>query len=546
MTGSATHTVALFRDAVRERPGSADAWYNLGKACADAGDLADAVDAYQHSAALAPADAMIFFNLGNVLQRSGHFAGARDAYREALRHDPANAAIHLNLGCTLEQTGDPGGAMESYRHALHCSPDLELALNNLAGLLTRTRSFTEAEHCARRAIEVNPEFADAWYNLAGALAGQDRAAEAEGAYRMALRIRPAFPEALVNLAGVMTGQGRDEEAITLLRQAIALRPAFAEAHFNLAVSLLLTGQWEEGWREYEWRTRRAGMSQLLPASGVPVWDGVVRPGETLLIVAEQGYGDTIQCARFLPPLAEAGMKLVLVCRPELFPLFEDRPEIGRLVAPHEPAPHADHRVALFSLPMLTGLTPATVPSRVPYLTARAIRTALWRPRMRSTPHTMHCVVITAGNPEHPNDRNRSLPDGLVPLLTTLPGITWHTLLGEGDIRTGVFPAFPSTLHHGGYIRDFGDTAAIMESVDLVISVDTAAAHLAGALGRPLWVLLPHDPDWRWMRERTDSVWYPTARLFRQTRPGDWQPVLAAMRLELERSIALRAAGEGGR
>jgi ADP-heptose:LPS heptosyltransferase len=265
---------------------------------------------------------------------------------------------------------------------------------------------------------------------------------------------------------------------------------------------------------------------------LPAWDGVVRPNETLLVRAEQGYGDTLQCARFLPLLADRGMRIVLECRKELFPLFDGWSRTIRRITPDEPFAGADRFIEMFSLPMLLNITGETIPAHVPYISCPSATRALWHSRIHPEERTLHVGIVPAGNPAHRNDKNRSIPVSELSTMFGIPGVFWHTFLTGSDERRHQLPSGLSVTHHGDQITDFGDSAAILDSLDLLISVDTAAAHLGGALGRPVWVLLPFNADWRWLRQRDDSPWYPSMRLFRQSRRGEWGSVVARVREEL--------------
>ena len=536
------HTVSVFREHVRINPASADAWFNLGKALTDAGAYGDAVLAYRRAAAIDPADAAVHYNLGNTLRLAGDTTAAIEAYRTAAIYDAGNPAVHANLGSALESAGDVRGAVEAYRTALLHDPHSPEALNNLGGALRSLGLLQQAEEACRTAVDAMPDAPHAWYNLAGILAERGTMEEAEPAYHRALQLQPDFPEAMVNLAGVLQELGRPDEAIALLRRAIALRPMFAEAHYNLGLTLLQSAAWPEGWREFEWRHATGEGRLPVRSPELPAWDGVARRDETILVRAEQGFGDTVQCARFLPLLAARGMRVVLECRKELFPLFEGWAGSVALITPDGPHIRADHAVPMFSLPMMFDVTAVKVPASVPYISAPQDRRAFWRSRVRSSGETFHVGLVPSGNPAHKNDRNRSVPLTGLSSLFASPGVRWHTLLSGSDERTHQVPSGTVVNHHGDGIRDFGDTAAILEALDLLISVDTAAAHVAGALARPVWVLLPFNADWRWLRTREDSPWYPGMRLFRQSRRGDWTGVVNRVHESLHR---LRAAETRG-
>lgn len=543
MTQTMTHTVAAFQATVKRHPSSPDAWFNLGKALADAGAFAGAVLAYRRSVELGPGDASVHFNLGNTLRRAGDTEAAIAAYRTAITWDANNAVIHLNLGSALDDAGDLDGAVGAYMEALRCDPRSARAFNNLGNVYDKRGQHARAEEAYRSALRLQPDLPDAWYNLAGVLARQDRPKEAEAAYRGALRLRPEFVEAVINLAGVVQDMGRFTEAIELLRHAVSLQPASAEAHFNLGLALLQSGAWDEGWKEFEWRHKTAeGLARIREGSH-PVWDGVARPQGKLLVRAEQGYGDALQCARFLPLLAADNVRMVVECRAELLPLFESLHGPFELTTPDRPVTGVTHEIGLLSLPAMLHTTPYTIPSRVPYLHAPEDRSAAWRTRLSAGRRALHVGVVPSGNPSHKNDRKRSIPQQELLPLFGVQGVVWHTFFSPSDVHAEGFPPGLPVVHHGDEIRDFGDSAALMENLDLLISVDTAPAHLAGALGCPVWVMIPYNPDWRWLLVRNDTPWYPTARLFRQPGPGAWMPVVELIREELSRIATISAPGE---
>lgn len=534
MTHTMTHSVAAFQATVKQHPASPDAWFNLGKALADAGAFAGAVLAYRRSVELGSGDASVHYNLANTLRRAGDNEAAIESYRAAIAHDGNNAAIHLNLGSAMDEAGNLDGALEAYKEALRCDPRSARAFNNLGNVYDKRQQYSRAEEAYRSALRLQPDLPDAWYNLAGVLARQDRPKEAEAAYRGALRLRPEFVEAVINLAGVVQDMGRFTETIELLRHAVGLQPLSAEAHFNLGLALLQSGVWEEGWTEFEWRHKTAEALTHARGGTYPAWDGVVRPEETLLVRAEQGYGDTLQCARFIPLLVTDKVRVVVECRPELLPLFEGWRDRVALTTPEHPAVGVTREIGLLSLPALLRVTPYTIPSRVPYLRAPADRSAAWRARLSAGRRALHVGIVASGNPDHRNDRKRSIPQQELLPLFGVQGVVWHTLLSPSDVQAEGFPPGLPVVHHGDEIKDFGDSAALVENLDLLISVDTAPVHLAGALGCPVWVMLPYNPDWRWLLVRNDTPWYPTARLFRQPGPGEWMPVVELLRNELAR------------
>ncbi len=545
MNTDATHILSECALGIRHAPDSADAWFNLGKALNDLKRYAEAVHAYQRATELNPGDPFIWYNLGNLLKREDRAGEAITAYRQGITCDDTIPQLHMNLGLALVSLGRHDEAIVAYREAIRLDTACAQAYNNLGEVLNRCGRPDEALDAYTRAQELCPDNADTAYNLGTHLALRDDPAGAELYLSRALRLRPEFVEAWVNLAGVMQDGGRTDEAISLLRNAITCRPGFAEAHYNLALVLLQSGMYEEGWREYAWR-HATGAGHVAPVhDGVRPWDGSFREGMTLLIKEEQGYGDTVQSARFLKLLTARGIRVILECRNELHPLFYESRIPLTLVSPGEKLSGIDAVTTMFSLPLFFGTTLATIPSQVPYLHSSIAGADRWRSRVRSQPARMHIGIVWSGNPEHRNDRHRSVPpEALLPLLRT-PGVLWHTL--QPELRGSVSGLFPSDIpmhHHGEALTDFGESAALVEQLDLVITVDTVAAHLGGALAKPVWVLLPFNPDWRWMKDRTDSPWYPTLRLFRQLRPREWAPVVEMARDALNTLIKGKPGMDG--
>jgi len=543
MMNDAAHTLAECSREIQLAPDSADSWYNLGKALNDLGRHGEAVLAYQRASDLNPRDAEIWFNLGNVLLRGGRVGDAIAAFRQGISCDPLKIGLHQNLGHALSSAGRFDESIEAYRAAIRVNPRSAEAHINLGEVLTRCGRHGEAIEACIIALELAPDSAEASYNLGVLLALRDDWTGAERCLSRALQLRPEFAEALVNLAEVLREQGRMSEAIGNLRRAVAMRPDMAEAHYNLALALLQSGNYEEGWIEFAWRHATAEGKAVAPSPGIPSWDGSFRKDMTLLVQEEQGYGDTLHTARYLPLLIARGVRVILECRKELHPLFSGNRELAGLLQPGEKAHHADAATSMFSLPYFLGTTLAAIPGRVPYLHAPAGTATRWRPRVRSGEGTVHIGIVWAGNPLHRNDRRRSIPaEEFLPLLRT-PGVLWHSILAGPHF--GVAECFPPDIairYHGVGLTDFGESAALLEQLDLLISVDTAVAHLGGALAKPVWLLLPFNPDWRWLIDREDSPWYPTMRLFRQPRPGAWDPVVTSARNALTVFVEQRAEG----
>jgi len=438
-------------------------------------------------------------------------------------------------GVAAHRRGDIDAAERDYRAALAIARDQPLALHYLGVVLYQRQRLPDALALLERAVTLAPRDPEVHNNLGLALAAADRTDEAIASYRRALHAYRDHTAAWNNM-GLALQAGNDVDgAIAAFRAAIARAPGFAQAHWNLSLALLLTGHYAEGWREYEWRMA-AGTFGSSTVSTAPRWDGGDLHGRTLLLTTEQGLGDALQFIRFAQPLAARGARVIVHTGAALAGVLATAPGVAQVVTAGAPLPAHDFQAPLLSVPGALAITEPTIPRDVPYLaggrrllddditaTAREVAGAAGA----------LCVGLSwAGNPAHANDRRRSCPLATLAPLLELPNVVFFSLQkGDGEDQIAELPN-ASRIALLPARNDFGDKAALMQRLDLVLSVDTSNAHLAGALGRPLWLLLPFAPDWRWGRTRTDSPWYPTARLYRQPRPGDWTSVIAEVRAAL--------------
>jgi len=450
-----------------------------------------------------------------------------------LRLRPGFAEASNNLGLLLVDSGQPGEAIRHIERAIAAREDFAEAHNNLGMALEAAGRVDQAIASLRRALALRPGYAEAHNNLGNALKAAGRFDEAVASYRAALDLRGGYAEAWNNLGLALQDQRRIEDALDSFRRAQAARPGFAEAHWNEALALLLKGDFGAGWPLYEWRWQALGSRRLVRDFAEPRWLGdAPLEGRTLLVHYEQGFGDTLQMLRYVPLLESRGARVVVEVPPSLASLAASLPGSPLIVAEGAALPPFDLQCPLMSLPMAFGTTLATVPARVPYLHAPDAARARWRDRLGAASRA-RIGLAWAGSAGHTSAmRLRTLPlERLLPLLEAgaefvslqkdYPAGERERLLADGRI-----------CDFSGEIADFADTAALIEQCDLVISVDTAVAHLAGAMAKPVWVLLPAVPDYRWMLDREDSPWYPTMRLFRQGSFGDWVSVLDRLVAEL--------------
>lgn len=482
------------------------------------------------------ADALLL--LGQIAFQSGQIATSRTLLERAVAARPGDAPAWLALSALHLARGDVAAAAHACRGALQRAPDLPECHMEQGSIFAAAGQFDLAEAAYRRALSLRPGDADALVNIGSALFRQGRLEEAAAAHRDAIARNPSHAYASKNLAAAWRALGRYEEALVSYRQAIALQPALAEAHRDEALLLLLLGDYANGWEKYEWRWRCRAVGAR-PLAG-DRWNGESVDGEALLLHAEQGLGDTIQFARYAPLVASRGVRVVLAVPEALRTLMAGGLAGGLQVRAAETLPPGRYRHAyLLSLPRIFRTRLDTIPAAIPYIKPPPDALARWAGALPQAGE-LRIGLAWAGNPRHENDANRSLPlETLLPLLS-IPGTRFASLqVGDAAAAIGRAPA-PPILDWGSRLTGFADTAGAMANLDLVIAVDTAVAHLAGAMGKPVWLLLPHVPDWRWLLGREDSPWYPTMRLFRQPSRGDWTAVVARVAAELRR-LALEAA-----
>jgi Flp pilus assembly protein TadD len=473
-----------------------------------------------------PREAQARFDKALEWQALGRRLDAARCYMEALQLFPGFFEAAYNLGLTFQEMGQVEQALACYRQAVRIKPDFAMAWGNLGVACRDAGQIQEAVDCFHQVLRFRPGAPDALNNLGNALRAQLDHAQAIACFREALRHSPADAQIHVNFGNAWRESGNPAEAANSLHRAIELRPDLPEAHWDLAFALLLQGDFLRGFEEYEWRWRRAGFApRPFP---FPAWRGEDPRGRALLVYAEQGAGDAIQFVRLVTALADRGARLVLECPSSLVALFESVEGAHRVIPRGElPAElRFDGHVSLLSLPFLLQVTLDTIPAKTPYLRPPAGREA----RLPALPdsHASHLKVglVWRGNPQHKNDRHRSIPAELLEPLLAVPGVVFYSLqVGAPPGEPPPRPPFDKLIDLTTLIHDFADTALLMKQLDLVISVDTSTVHLAGALGQPAWLLLPCAPDWRWLLGRSDSPWYPTLRLFRQPLPGDWAAVV---------------------
>jgi Tfp pilus assembly protein PilF len=561
----------LYRQVLAADPRQADVWFYLGEAYLVRGRSEDAASCYQRAVEVMPSHAAALNSLGVVFAQQNQTDHAIWYFREAVRVQPNHAEAHNNLGIVLANKGNLMEAELSYRQALQLRPAYPEANSNLGLVLRTLERNEEAATVLRQAIASKPDFANAHNNLGTVLENMGELDEAAACYRRAMQLAPRFPEAANNLGVVLFKIGQYPESQTYCRQAIAMNPNYGDAyhnlgnalvsegklaegaasfqqalrlmpqhadvHFGLALAYLLQGDFPRGWAEFEWRWQR----KVLPPRPFqqPQWDGSPLAGRTILLHAEQGFGDTIQFSRYAPLVKARGGRVVLECQPALVSLIATCRGIDQIVARNSPLPHFDVQAALLSLPRILGTTLATVPAEIPYLTADPAQIERWRQELAGTPG-FRIGIAWQGNPRHVNDLHRSCPLHHFERLARVQGVRLFSLQkGPGAEQLAAVAERWPLIDLGSRLETFQDTAGLLKNLDLVISVDSVAAHCAAALGLPAWMLLPFAPDWRWMLNREDTPWYPTMRLFRQGQPCKWDGAFERVAGALEKEVAKR-------
>ncbi|MGD0766751.1 MAG: tetratricopeptide repeat-containing glycosyltransferase family protein [Tepidisphaeraceae bacterium] len=473
-----------------------------GAALHRAGRLREAETIYRRVLSSRPRNADALYLLGLVTQLTRRFAESADLFQRAVSENPKSVKYQVNLGLSLGGMGlgRTAEAIEALRKAVALDPNVPEAWSNLGNEFRNDLKFDQAIECYQKALRLKPDFADAQCNLGVAL-----------------------QETEPTLAG----------AIAAYEKAIAMQGDFGLAHWNLGFALLLLGDYARGLAEYEWRFKT--QSIVAPRNfPQPQWDGTDLAGQRILLHAEQGLGDTIHVSRYVPMVAGRGGKVILECPAPLIRLLGNLEGLTQIIAAGEPLPPFDVHCPLMTLPLVFKTTLATIPANVPYLQPDPQLVEPWAIRLPPDRRSPRIGLAWAGRPENKNDRNRSMRLDQFAPLSTIKHARFVTLqLGPAAIQARRPPAGMELIDHTSELHDFADTAAMLANLDLIITVDTAVAHLAGALARPAWVLLPYMPDWRWMLDRADSPWYPSLRLFRQKTRGDWAEVMERVKRELE-------------
>lgn len=512
------------------------AHYNKGLELMNDDDPVSAVKAFQQAITIRPKWAEAYFELGCAYHGQNLLKQAIDAYRTAGRLTPDMKPVHANLGLAYYQSGELELAATSYNQAIELHYDLAVVFNNLGVVREAQGDMQAAIDCYRCALRISPDYADALFNLGNTHLSCRDLDQALVCYTQAVQSDPGHAKAHGNLGRTYHLMGLLDQAGECYNNALRIKPDYPEAHLNRAICKLLTGHWEQGWKEYEWRFLCEERHRYYPHQLYGErWNGDPFAGRTLLVHSEQGIGDAIQFVRYLPMVKEKGGRVIFEARRSLMTLFEKLQGVDELIelsADKPPGQHYDMYIPLSSLPGLFNTTPGNVPNTVPYLKPNPAKVAQWKERLPAG--GLNVGLVWSGNDTY-KERTVTLAD--MSPLAFVQGINWIGLQkgpAASQARTDHLPYNFKVDNWGEEFEDFSDTAGAVQCLDLIITIDTAVAHLAGALGKDVWILLPAIPDWRWLLERSHTPWYPTAHLFRQFREGGWSRIMAHMSASLER------------
>ena len=534
--GDAAEAATLIRRAIVIRPEYPEARCNLGAALATAGHLEEAAAAFRSAIAQRPEYPAALNNLGDVLRRLGQPDEAVGQLQRALDLNPTYAEAHRNLATAFTALDKPEQAAAALRRAIALRPNDAEARAELGALLIGIGQPQEAAAALGQALTLNPNSGEWRNNLAAAFIKMRRFNEAIAHLKQALALDANVAERHNNLGVALTGLGRFDEAAAAYRRAIAIRPDYADAHGSLSNCLLTLGDLRQGFEEYRWRWQSPDFTEVPPAFSCPRWEGEALAGKSILAFCEQGFGDSLQFIRYAARLPRMAARVTVLAPPPLQSLFRSIPGIEVADACRD---EFDYAIPLMCLPRLFGTELDTIPAEVPYLSPDPAKVADWAGRLGTSSGLTRIGLVWAGDPGKRNlekravDARRSVTLGHFAPLAGTAGVQFVSLQkGEPAKEARHPPQGLPLIDMTADLHDFADTAALIANLDLVISVDTSVAHLAGALGKPVWLLNRFDTCWRWLLDRADSPWYPTLRQFRQPQPGDWTSVMEMVRAAL--------------
>ena len=524
-TGHHGPGIELVSAAIRNNPTNPIYYLTLSELQLNSAQNQEAIDTCDAGLKIKPDFAELYNHLGVGFKALGRIDEALEAYRQALRLSPNLSVVHNNLAGVHKERGELDEALSEAHEAVRLRPETPLFHFTLGETFNARRENQKAIPHFLEALRLNPNFVPAILSLGNAHMGLQQYSQALDHFERVVSINPQSADAWVGIGIARWELGYIHACIHAFQNAIEIDPNSKWGHFNLGNILLLMGDFENGWKEYEWRP-------LLPLNR-PRWDGSSLAGKTILLHVEQGVGDIIQFIRYAPMVKAMGARIILGCRPALFGLMATIPSIDVVTDTVEETLHYDVHLPLLSLPRIFKTDLTNIPNQIPYIFANPSRAQEWNEKLRFPKDRLKVGLAWAGSPGHNADRYRSISLAQLAPLAQVSNVTYYSFqTGPGALKPGETPEGMDIVDVGPDLKDYTDSAAIVSHLDLVITVDTSMAHLAGAMGKPTWILLRSQvPDWRWLLERSDSPWYPTARLFRQ-KGNDWATVIQRVAAEL--------------
>ena len=543
-TGDLDNAEKKYKEILAVHPDNFTALHFLGVTYYHRKEYELAVKYIKEALQIQPTYIEAYNNLGIIFQEKGLLDEAVSCFRTALQLKPHFVESCVNLGNTLQEKGLLDEALTCFQKAFRLNPGLMKPLINIGKIFHAKGALDEAIACFHKALELDPHFCETYNSLGIVLKDKMRFDEAALCFQKAIQLNVRFVEPYISLGNVLQAKGLIDEAISCFQKAIQLSPDNAYANYNLALALLQSGNFREGWKKYEWRRGIEGLSYLQTNFSKPLWDGSDMRGGTILLLGEQGFGDIIQFIRYVPFVEQRNARVIVCCHKELKSLIQNVDGVQDVVIYGEQLPEFDVYSPILSLPFIFLAMTENIPANMPYLKVDRCLAAKWRNIIQSDSANFRVGLVWSGNTKNANLRYKSCFLNEFSPLAKSGAVTFYSLQkGEAAVQSKHPPSGMTLLDYTDGINDFSDTAAFIKSLDLVISVDTAVAHLAGALGKPVWILLPYAADWRWMLNREDSPWYPSMRLFRQSSPGDWNDLITLVGKELEKFAKCDAISE---
>ena len=491
----------------------------------------EAAELLKRAIRLSPVDSSLHYNLAKALQESGADKESLPHHKKAIELNPANLEAWLNYGRSLSRIGLNSDALNVYTKSLQINPNYIEALVNIGATLKDLQRYDEALNYADKTIAINPNFSEAWSNRGIALKELKRYDEALSSYDKAISLKPDYHEAYSNRGVTLNELKRYDEALSSYDKAISLKPDYFDAHWNRSLTQLVTNNFDNGWKNYEYRWKK-NKSESMHHQQFPLLTNLSEiSGKSVLIWSEQGYGDTIQFSRFIEKLIELKANVIFEVQEPLKALFENSFVHPKIISQGEPTGDIDFQLPLLSLPLLFAIDISNIPSATSYIQDAKENSVLWRHKLNLTNKKINIGIACSGNEKHLNDKNRSMDLRFFEPIADQANL----FLIQKDLKASdqdFLYKRPDIKFLGDEIKSFNDSASIIQAMDLVITVDTSLAHLSGALGKPTIILLPWNPEWRWLLDRQDSPWYPMVKLFRQPNLGNWEAIIKEVSLHL--------------